>query len=175
MRFDDAALVSCDLVSVVESIVETYRGEFPEAEVSLDAPERAFVLASDYNALETAVRNVVENALQHNDSESPRAAVAVEVEDGAVQLSVADNGPGIPSAEQEILTDSHETQLEHGSSLGLWLVYWLVSAMGGKVSFADREPRGTVVTLTFRGSEEPPSESAADPARRLAPKSVETD
>ena len=35
--------------------------------------------------------------------------------------------------------------------------------------------RGTVVTLTFRGSEEPPSESAADPARRLAPKSVETD
>ncbi|PSP91182.1 hypothetical protein BRC87_04160 [Halobacteriales archaeon QS_4_66_20] len=175
MRFDDAALVSCDLVSVVESIVETYRGEFPEAEVSLDAPERAFVLASDDNALETAVRNVVENALQHNDSESPRAAVAVEVEDGAVRLSVADNGPGIPPAEQEILRDGHETQLEHGSSLGLWLVYWFVSAMGGKVSFADREPRGTVVTLTFRGSEEPPSEPAADPARRLAPKSVETD
>jgi len=175
MRFDDDALVVDDLVPVVESAVVTYRREFPDAVLRLDAPDRAFVLASDRKALETVVRNVIENALEHNDTDNPEVEVTVEETDGRVQLSVADDGPGIPSAEQEILRHGHETQLEHGSSIGLWLVYWLVSAMGGDVSFEDREPRGTVVTLTFRGSEEPPSESAADPARRLAPKSVETD
>jgi len=175
MRFDDATLVPYDLVSVVERCIETYRGKCPEAEISLDAPEPAVVLASDYEALETVVRNVVENAIEHNDNDTPRVSVTVEAHDGTVRLSVADDGPGIPESEQEILTDGHETKLEHGSSLGLWLVYWLVSAMGGAVSFADREPRGTVVTLQFRQADGPPSEPAPARDRQPTAESVETD
>jgi len=156
MRSDEAGLVARDLVSVVEASLKHYRGEFPAADLTLAAPDSAFVRTSDREALATVVRNVVENALEHNDNDHPRVEVSVREEEGTVYLSVADNGPGIPEAEQEILHSDHETQLQHGSSLGLWLVYWLVSAMGGDVTFEEREPRGTVVTLRFRAAEEPP-------------------
>jgi signal transduction histidine kinase len=158
MRFDEELLVSYDLVPVVETVIARYREAFPEADLTLDAPDRAVVLAGDRRGLETVVRNVIENALEHNDSDHPQVTVTIRRIDEDVRLSVADNGPGIPSAEREILRDGHETQLEHGSSIGLWLVYWLVSAIGGDISFEDRKPRGTVVTLEFRGAEEPPAD-----------------
>jgi len=168
MRFEEGALVSQDLVCITRSAVEQYRQEFPEADLTLAAPDRALVRTSDREALATAVRNVIENALEHNDHAQPRVEVSIRAGDERVYCSVADNGPGIPEAEREILRDGHETQLQHGSSLGLWLVYWLVSAMGGTVSFEDREPRGTVVTLQFRQVTEPPAGSTVESTDRMA-------
>jgi len=158
MRFEEGELITHDLVSVVESCLDRHRSEFPAADLTLAAPGRAFVRTSDCEALATLVRNVVENAVEHNDSDRPRVEVSVREGEETTYLSVADNGPGIPDAEREILDSESETQLNHGSSLGLWLVYWLVSAMGGSVSFEEREPRGTVVTLRFQRATEPPDE-----------------
>ena len=77
---------------------------------------------------------------------------------GLAHVAVADDGPGIPDHEYEVLTAGEETALEHGSGLGLWLVFWVVTKSGGDLSFDDREPRGSVVTLTLPavGAEEGP-------------------
>jgi len=66
---------------------------------------------------------------------------------GVVRLAVADNGPGIPDHEYEVLTKGEETALEHGSGLGLWLVFWVVEKSGGELTFGENEPRGAVVTM----------------------------
>ena len=63
-------------------------------------------------------------------------------------MSVADDGPGIPSSERALISEEQEiTQLRHASGLGLWLVNWVVTQSGGWLSFEDNDPRGTVVTL----------------------------
>ncbi|MFB6156422.1 MAG: ATP-binding protein [Haloferacaceae archaeon] len=68
----------------------------------------------------------------------------------ALVVTVADDGPGIPEDELAAITAGEETSLSHGSGLGLWLATWGADALGGDLSFADRNP-GTVVTLRVPG------------------------
>jgi signal transduction histidine kinase len=61
--------------------------------------------------------------------------------------SVADDGPGIPEMEIEVLESGEETPLAHSSGIGLWLVNWLTDHLNGQISFENREPRGSIVTV----------------------------
>jgi signal transduction histidine kinase len=72
---------------------------------------------------------------------------AFDEEDGWVRITVADNGPGIPSQDRTAISEGRETELEHGSGLGLWLTYWIVDNSGGELKFTDNEPRGSVVHI----------------------------
>jgi signal transduction histidine kinase len=96
-----------------------------------------------------AVDNLLENAVVHTTSLSPTVEVTVrrDEETGTVEVSVADDGPGIPRQEREVLVDGQETPLDHGSGIGLWLVNWIVSESMGTVSFGENDPTGSVVTL----------------------------
>ncbi|MCU4972647.1 PAS domain S-box protein [Halobacteria archaeon AArc-m2/3/4] len=144
----DAATGPVDVVESVESAVESVEEDFPEAAITCSLPDRAHARADDM--LQTAIFHIVENAVEHNDM--PTAAIDIDLEtkrdDGTLRLSVADNGPGIPTEERELLQEDQEiTQLRHASGLGLWLVNWVVTQSGGTLSFDTNDPRGTVVTL----------------------------
>ena len=76
--------------------------------------------------------------------------LAVDETAGRVDVTVSDNGPGIPETERAVFRAGSETDLRHGSGLGLWLAYWAVTSVGGDLSFADRDPRGSRVTLSYR-------------------------
>ena len=62
-------------------------------------------------------------------------------------LIVSDDGPGIPEHEVSAIESGRETALEHGSGLGMWVVEWGAGALAADVEYADREPRGTRVTV----------------------------
>jgi len=123
--------------------------QYPAAEFTTDLPEPAQVRADDL--LRTAIFHVIENAVEHNDTDEPEIHVSAsrsETDSDVLKVSVADNGPGIPEPERALLSEEQEiTQLRHASGLGLWLVNWVVTQAGGWLSFEDNEPRGTVVTL----------------------------
>lgn len=136
-----------DLPSLVRRQVDTLRHEYADIEVETDLPDRLEIRST--GILESALQNVLENAVVHNDSDEPWIGVTIteDSKDSTVDIAVADNGPGIPSQEREVLVKGTETPLEHGSGLGLWLVNWGVSMLGGDVEFSDNEPRGSVVTI----------------------------
>lgn len=138
-----------DVGEVVGATVAEHADRFPDADVAVDAPAvRAVAAGRDH--LATAVANVVENALRHSDRAVPRVRVSVERDGEWVALRVADDGPGVPAFEVASLAEGRETPLEHGSGLGLWLVHWIVEASGGRLSFAENRPRGSVVTIELR-------------------------
>lgn len=100
--------------------------------------------------LAIVLNNLIENAIERNDAETPRVVVSVarSADDGEfIALRIRDNGPGIPAMEREVLEQGSETPLVHGSGLGLWLVYWSVTGLGGTVTFEATEPRGSIVTV----------------------------
>jgi PAS domain S-box-containing protein len=135
------------LDTVVERAVETAADEFPSAEIvgPGDCPE-VEVLANDL--LESVFRNLLTNAVVHNDSETPRVEVTGTIEDGTVAVSVADNGPGIPESEKQRIFDrDHRAADSPGTGLGLFLVDFLTTAYDGSVSVEDNEPRGAVFTV----------------------------
>lgn len=127
---------------VVADAEETYG-----VDVTLNAPESAPVRASEY--LRDAIDELVENAAEHA-GEDPTVEIEVEIDGRTVAVTVADDGPGIPESERELVAGERDiTQLEHGSGLGLWLVRWIVEEYGGRVDFGESDLGGAVVTLTL--------------------------
>lgn len=135
---------------MLRSVVADVREAWPDAEVTLSAPDVAPVRATDEVLLATAFRNLVENAIEHNDRPRPRVDVAVQDGGRWTAVSVADDGPGIPSMERSVLRSRGEAPLRHGSGLGLWVVRWIVRACGGDLDEEENEPRGSVVTVRLR-------------------------
>jgi len=140
--------VTHDLSELAVAIVEDITVGYDTVAVRTDVPETARIRSVP--SLSTAIYNVVENACEYNDADEPVVDVSVVADGDTTSLVVADNGPGIPEPERAVIEAGEETDLEHGSGLGLWLVKWLVEKSDGEVDITDRDPRGTVVTLTFR-------------------------
>jgi len=139
-----------NLPEVVESIVESAKTEYPNAEFTLDVDADVWVSAD--KGVHYAIEHAVENAIEHNDQDEPAVTVTVsdvpERNQGVVRI--ADDGPPIPDVEVEVLDEESETDSTyHGSGVGLWVMKWCLDSLGGSLSFDENDPRGNVVSLSL--------------------------
>ncbi|WP_424018531.1 PAS domain S-box protein [Halorientalis pallida] len=165
-RMQDAPTV--DLAVIAEAVLADVREQYPDATVETDFDGPIQVRGNE--SLRIALANLVENAIEHAERDSPTVHVEI-VADGDpprtvasdsvepaewVELRVADDGPGIPDHERKVVTgDAAVTQLTHSSGVGLWLVDWIATFFGGEVRIDDRpgsdsDSQGSVVVLSLR-------------------------
>jgi signal transduction histidine kinase len=98
--------------------------------------------------LSSVFGNLLNNAIQHNDTEAPRVSVTVETTAETVVVRVADNGPGIPVDRRDEVFGRGEKGLDSaGTGVGLYLVDRLVDAYGGSVAIEDNDPEGAVFVV----------------------------
>jgi signal transduction histidine kinase len=135
-----------DLGTVAEEVVTRFDADHATVECELSRTRAA---VTDESALETALRNLLENAVEHNDDEEPWARLRIEEADGTVRLRIDDDGPGIPAEEREVLRREAETPLKHSRGMGLWLASWSARAAGGELSIESTGPDGTTVRIEF--------------------------
>ncbi|WP_176791175.1 sensor histidine kinase [Haloplanus vescus] len=138
----EADIEPVDLSPMLSERVENLRRSFPNAEVTADIPDEAPVMAN--RAVGNVFENLLQNAVEHNDKATPTVTVRVETTETTVSTHVADNGPGIDEAERERIFDPQERD---GQGFGLYLADTLVSRFGGRLTIADNDPEGTVVTV----------------------------
>ena len=137
---DDRTRRQIDLTTCVERTCAEFRQTYPDADVTADLPDAVTVYAD--KTLEAAIGEVLENAIEHNDRARPTVTLSVSAAGGNdewVELTVADDGPGIPEEERTVLVEGEETALHHGSGLGLWLANWIVGKFGGELRFGTGE------------------------------------
>ncbi|RXK50212.1 PAS domain S-box protein [Halorientalis pallida] len=104
--------------------------------------------------LGSVFRNLLNNAVQHNDTDDPTVRVSVTERDDRVRVRVADDGPGIPDERKEGVFGKGQKGLDSdGTGIGLYLVHTLVEQYGGEVWIDDAEPRGAVVTVELPTAE----------------------
>ena len=156
---DDLTKRQIDVANCVERTCAEFRQTYPHAVISADLPRAAPAHAD--KTLEAAIGEVIENAIEHNDDDRPTVAVTVSRDDDWVELTVADDGPGIPDEERTVLVEGEETALHHGSGLGLWLTNWIVGKFGGELAFGDSpgedsedDEDGGVVTIRLQRGKE---------------------
>ncbi len=134
-----------DLAALVESVVEEYRGAFPDATVEVTLGTDADLCAG--REIQRALSELVENAIKHNPADEPWVRVAAEREGEWVDLTVTDDGDGVDEMERSVIAKGEETALEHGSGLGLWLVNWVVTRYGGSFQLDAEAGEGTVARV----------------------------
>lgn len=97
----------------------------------------AVLVQGDAHLLQTAIRNVLENALFHGQG---TVRVDMRCQDGAVYLTVADEGPGVPEDQREqMFVRFHKgSQSSKGAGLGLAITRQILRNLGGDVYFLDQ-------------------------------------
>ena len=138
------------LAPVVDGQVSELQTSHPDASVTVDdSLEGLAVLADDM--LDTIFRNLLKNAIQHNDSDEPRVAIEASADGEAVTVRVADNGPGVPDSQKEAIFGKEEKGLESdGTGVGLYLVRELVTGYGGDIWVEDGDEGGAVFVVEFQ-------------------------
>mgnify|MGYP000300745532 CR=1 FL=1 len=135
-----------DLAQVAVSVAEQARRNHEDAAVAVDSPGQCNAVA--VNLIDRAVEELVENAIVHSDGDSPTVTVTVTCDGDWAQVAVADDGPGIPAMERDVLTGRREIgPLNHGQGIGMWIVHLIVQESDGRLEFTENEPRGSVVTV----------------------------
>lgn len=147
--------------STIRDCITTVGEMFPEATFHTDIPDDVWVAAGPM--IRSAIVNLFENSVEHNDSD-PIITVSVErieADPDRVRISIADNGPGIPSHQQEVLHAEREEPIRHGNGLGLWLVKWFTDQYNGTLRFAENKPRGAIVQIELPAADPPSNPSSA--------------
>jgi two-component system OmpR family sensor kinase len=141
----------------------------------LDLPDDPILVLGDEHRLHQVLANLLSNAGQHTPTDTT-VAVMVAVRGGQAELSVTDDGPGIPPElvpdlfERFTRADTSRSHTEDGpvtsTGLGLAIVDAVVTAHGGSVTVTS-QPRMTrfVVVLPLL-SERAPHDSLTGPASR---------
>lgn len=132
------------LDEVLASELTTVRDSHSDAlfRVSGEIPQVA-VRANEM--LSSVIRNLFENAVQHNDKETPEITVTCEETAETVRVRIADNGPGIPDNQKEQIFGKGDKGLDSpGTGIGLYLVHTLTEQFDGDVWVEDNEPDGSV-------------------------------
>ncbi|MDY6775021.1 MAG: HAMP domain-containing sensor histidine kinase [Halobacteria archaeon] len=144
----ETSLRRTDIAEVLESEVSSLRDDSQGVEVLSEIPDSVTVYAIE--SVDAAFREILENAVEHNDSSEPRVEVGVEKHDNRAVVTVSDNGSGIPQDEIDVVTGEKEIDpVSHASGLGLWIANWVVERSDGSIEF-DVTDEGTTVEVWLR-------------------------
>ena len=138
-----------NISDVVEDAVVAFHaatlGDATDVDVEL---ETGLIIIGDQPALSQAVTNLLVNAWKYS-IDPKQIALAAHTRGKSIELTVTDNGPGIPRAEQKHIFDKFErgtSAIEGGtpgSGLGLSIVKAIVKAHRGKISIRSDSRTGS--------------------------------
>ncbi len=141
--------------------------------ITVDTPANLPKLLCDYRALNQITINLMTNAVKYTPNHGKVAITARVMPDGRMAITVSDNGPGIPKAEQQQLLHAfsrgaHATkQAIEGAGLGLPIVKGLLEVHGGTLDIVSEPGKGTDIVCYFpaaRVLSGPRGEAIASPA-----------
>ena len=133
----------------LEDELDAIRTAYPEATFSVEGSIPDVDVVAD-EMLDSVFRNLLKNAVQHTDQAAPTVTVSARTRDDEVVVYVADDGPGVPDDQKEVIFGQGEKGLESGGTgLGLYLVRTLLDAYGGAVWVEDNDPEGAVFVVTL--------------------------
>ncbi|MDY7523137.1 HAMP domain-containing sensor histidine kinase [Sphingomonas sp. 10B4] len=119
--------------------------------IALEPPPAPIVISGDADALASAVRNLIENAVHHTLA-GTEVIVAVNA---PAQVRVIDHGPGIPEGDRANVFSRFwraPGQARTGAGLGLAIVAQVAQAHRGSIRIEDGPQAGANFVLNFKPS-----------------------
>lgn len=153
---DDDPLKNAKVLNLADLISEAIDASRMAAEtrnISLTFTKMGdFEVLGDRRQIEMAVSNLVENAINYS-SDGTRVAVALRKKDALAEISISDQGVGIPDKDIERIferfyrVDPARSRATGGTGLGLSIVKHVVNNHGGDISVWSVEGAGSTFTI----------------------------
>ena len=149
------APVAVHLDDVISTAVDTSRmdAETKNIQVMVGGTSDLQVFGNEQQVL-AAVSNLVSNAVSYSENDST-VLVTTRVDEGSVDISVVDQGIGIPAEELDRIferfyrVDPARHRSTGGTGLGLSIVKHVAATHGGEVRVWSAEGQGSTFTLTL--------------------------
>ncbi|GAA0892918.1 ATP-binding protein [Fulvivirga kasyanovii] len=103
------------------------------------------------------ILNLVSNAIKFCDQEAGEITILTNEDSGLVELTVMDNGSGVPEESKELIfqafyQDKNQTlKKQEGSGLGLTICQKIIEKHGGKIWVKNNGSNGAVFTFSIPG------------------------
>ncbi|MFN0263662.1 ATP-binding protein [Tepidamorphus sp. 3E244] len=143
-RMPKPTFANDDVADIVRQTVFMMRVGNPEITIETRNAEEALVARCDRRLISQALTNVVKNATEavtaiSDEERGGKGKIVVAVETGPdwIDMTVTDNGVGLPAENRERLLEPYMTTREKGTGLGLAIVSRIMEEHGGFVSLED--------------------------------------
>ncbi|MGP7996236.1 MAG: sensor histidine kinase [Streptosporangiaceae bacterium] len=169
--------IPVDLSIVVAEALDRCRMKASAHGIELEAKgDPGLVVLGDEDLLVNALRNLLENAVAYSPEQTRVVVSTTRVADDVAEISVADQGIGIPQRDLERIferfyrVDPARSRATGGTGLGLAIVKHVTAAHGGKVTVWSKVGEGSTFTLRLpvasrpraaAGSSQPPAATSA--------------
>jgi two-component system sensor histidine kinase KdpD len=158
-----AKLDWCDVGDLVQTTLRSLGRELKGREVKVVMGEQTPLARLDFSLMQQALSNLLLNATVHTPAGTP-ILIQTRQEDGVLELSVADSGPGLPPDLLPRVFDKFVRASDApagGSGLGLAIVKGFVEAQGGQIVVANRPGGGALFTIRVPQTVRPPAAAQA--------------
>lgn len=140
-----------DLTEMISSIVRDFNARFPKRIINAGIKEQIRI-NGDRLLLQLAINNLIENAIKYTP-EDKSIEVMAGTSGHAVEISVKDEGPGIPDQEKKHVFEkfyrlgTESTRQTKGTGLGLYLTRKIVEDHRGRIFVKDNIPSGCIFVI----------------------------
>lgn len=148
-----------DVAEKLSNVITLQRANDEQIPVRYVGPDSGVLVRADNEQIAQVFVNIIRNALQAlaNDQlpaanrQSPDIIVILNAaySDREVQISISDNGPGIPESIQARIFQPNFTTKSNGNGLGLAISKHIVEGSGGRIEF-ETSPKGTTFYIYLR-------------------------
>lgn len=153
------AMAEADVAEVLHEAVAAVQGYADQRGVAivLELANTSAVALVDRGRLTQVFVNLLSNAIKFNDEPNARVLVTLHADDKSIRCAFADNGPGIPEADRDLIfakftrSSGAATSPAKGSGLGLAISQEIMHHFGGRIALTSTEGRGATFTVSLPG------------------------
>jgi PAS domain S-box-containing protein len=147
-----------NLEELTENVLTEFSVEIAQKDIHIEKKydDNLKNITSDPKLLRIVIQNLISNAIKYTPKEGFVSITFEESLIGGKKIIISDTGIGIPKeAQNRIFTKLYRADnargLENvsGSGLGLYLVKSIIGSMGGNISFASEENKGSIFTINL--------------------------
>ena len=145
-----------NIVELVTGAVSLQKMATPEVKFSFESYDETILTFCDQRQFTQAINNLLLNAIdaieQKSSDSKERDRIEVflhKISNEEIQLTVEDNGCGLPEDLLDRLAEPYITTRDKGTGLGLAIVKKIIEDHGGSLVLAHRKGGGAKISLIF--------------------------
>jgi nitrogen fixation/metabolism regulation signal transduction histidine kinase len=153
----EVVTVEVDVAEKLSHVITLQRANDEQIPIRYVGPDSGVMAYADAEQVSQVFVNIIRNAIQalageeKSNGKEPDIIVVMNTSysENEVQISVSDNGPGIPADIREKIFRPNFTTKSNGNGLGLAISKHIVEGSGGRIEF-DTSPKGTTFFIYLR-------------------------